>query len=418
MQFVLQEQLSLKFCQTYVIQTQSDSQDMKKIQSWARAQMEMKQIGAYASVFLENEYHVLVTFTSAFKKEDRYQKIQTELKKYQVEAKIKISPLTRRLQRKLGLGDAKKDILQHLQDLEKIIEEGSWEKRQEAWDELAIIWPEGKKLMEFPDVTPYMLLNYLTAPAQTSVRECAHEDTISMGLNKNLSLCRNDKTHLPPFYYCKNCKQKYCLKCCQKAIIENEEVRTLDEMRKWIAEQADDIPKFVFTHPTDPLPFYVLDSKKISEEEKLWWIRGELGSEACLTAFAKYFIYIFADCIQDEKKLKQKINELYCTYKNLPKRKLEDIPNQDKGPFHRIWNKKAPDYCDCGAKIKENAQFCQKCRPNPMLDLKRKFEISKPRDDDDDLTKKMRKIQTDMNQVYGIEPIEKRKGHLCKVPFL
>ena len=81
--------------------------------------MEMKQIGAYASIFLENEYHVLVTFTSAFKKEDRYQKIQTELKKYQVEAKIKISPLTRRLQRKLGLGDAKKDILQHLQDLEK-----------------------------------------------------------------------------------------------------------------------------------------------------------------------------------------------------------------------------------------------------------------------------------------------------------
>ena len=140
-------------------------------------------------------------------------------------------------------------------------------------------------------------------------------------------------------------------------------------MRKWIAEQADDIPKFVFTHPTEPLPFYVLDSKKISEEEKLWWIRGELGSEACLTAFAKYFIYIFADCIQDEKKLKQKINELYCTYTDLPKRNLEDIPNQDKGPFHSIWNKNAPDYCDCGAKIKENAQYCQKCRPNPLLDL-------------------------------------------------
>ena len=109
---------------------------------------------------------------------------------------------------------------------------------------------------------------------------------------------------------------------------------------------------------------------------------------------------------------------MYCTYKDLPKRNLEDIPNQDKGPFHRIWNKKAPDYCECGAKIKEKAQFCQKCRPNPMLDLKRKFEISKARDDDDDLTKKMRKIQTDMNQVYGHAPIEKRNEHLCKVPFL
>ena len=115
---------------------------------------------------------------------------------------------------------------------------------------------------------------------------------------------------------------------------------------------------------------------------------------------------------------KPKIDQLYCTYKNLPKRKLEDIPNQDKGPFHRIWNKKAPDYCDCGAKIKENAQYCQKCRPNPLLDgRKRKFEISNPREDDDDLTKKIRTMQMDMNQVNGFEPIEKRKEHLCMVPF-
>ena len=205
----------------------------------------------------------------------------------------------------MGLGDAKKDILQHLQDLEKIIEEGSWEKRQEAWDELAIIWPEGKKLMEFPDVTPYMLLNYLTAPAQTSLRECAHENTVCLGLRAH-SLCCNNKTHLAPFYYCKICKQKYCLKCCQKAIIENEEVRTLDEMRKWIAEQKDDIPKFVFTHPTEPLPFYVLDSKKMHDDEKLWWIEHELGFEASLTDFAKYFILLFGDCVKGEKLQKPK----------------------------------------------------------------------------------------------------------------
>ena len=72
---------------------------------------------------------------------------------------------------------------------------------------------------------------------------------------------------------------------------------------------------------------------------------------------------------------------------------LEDIPNQDKGPFHRIWNKKAPDYCDCGSKIRANAQYCQKCRPNPLLDSgKRKLEISEPRDDDNSLTRKIRRI--------------------------
>ena len=215
MQFVLQEDIKISFCQTYVIQV--IPKDYEKVAKWACAQMALNLVGAYANIYLENENYILITFTSAFKKEDRYQKIQTELKKYQVEAKIKISPLTRRLQRKLGLGDAKKDILQHLQDLEKIIEEGSWEKRQEAWDELAIIWPEGKKLMKFPDVTPYMLLNYLTAPAQTSLRECAHENTVCLGLRAH-SLCCNNKTHLAPFYYCKICKQKYCLKCCQKLL--------------------------------------------------------------------------------------------------------------------------------------------------------------------------------------------------------
>ena len=218
--------------------------------------MEMNQIGAYASVFLENEYHVLVTFTSAFKKEDRYQKIQTELKKYQVEAKIKISPLTRRLQRKFGFGDAKKDIQKHLQELEKLIEEGTWEEKEEAWKELAIIWPEGKQLMEFPDVTPFLLLNYFTAPKQTSLPECAHETTFLCQ-----GQCTNDETHIAQ-YYCRTCKKKYCLKCCQKAINELEKARTLDEMQKWMAEQPADTTKFVFTHPTKPLPFYVLDSKK------------------------------------------------------------------------------------------------------------------------------------------------------------
>ena len=117
MQFVLQEDIKISFCQTYVIQV--IPKDYEKVAKWACAQMALNLVGAYANIYLENENYVLITFTSAFKKEFRYQKIQEELKKYNLEAKVKISPLTRRIQRKLGLGDAKKDILQHLQDLEK-----------------------------------------------------------------------------------------------------------------------------------------------------------------------------------------------------------------------------------------------------------------------------------------------------------
>ena len=78
MQFVLQEEIKISFCQTYVIQVQPN--DYERVAKWARAQLEIKLIGAYAHVFLENKFHVLVTFTSAFKKEFRYQKIQEELK--------------------------------------------------------------------------------------------------------------------------------------------------------------------------------------------------------------------------------------------------------------------------------------------------------------------------------------------------
>ena len=158
--------------------------------------------------------------------------------------------------------------------------------------------------------------------------------------------------------------------------------------------------------------------QKIPEEEKLLWIQQEIGSDANLTEFAKYFLFIFADCIRDDQKLKQKINELYCTYKKLPKRKLEKIPNRDKGPFHRLWNKDAPDYCDCGKKISANARYCQKCQPPDPFFGKRKFEISAPRDDDDDLTTELRRIGMQMNKVSDIDPFQKRKKHRCLMPFL
>ena len=78
MQFIIQEDIKIIFCQTYVIQVQPNDRD--RVRRWASAQMDTDLIGAYGEVFLENKFHILVTFTSAFRKDIRYQKIQEELK--------------------------------------------------------------------------------------------------------------------------------------------------------------------------------------------------------------------------------------------------------------------------------------------------------------------------------------------------
>ena len=87
MQFVLQEDIKISFCQTYVIQV--IPKDYEKVAKWACAQMGLNLVGAYANIYLENENYVLITFTSAFKKEFRYQKIQEELKNTTLKQKSK-----------------------------------------------------------------------------------------------------------------------------------------------------------------------------------------------------------------------------------------------------------------------------------------------------------------------------------------
>ena len=78
MEFVLQEEIKINFCQTYVIQVQPNDRD--RVRRWASAQIDTDLIGAYGEIFLENKYNILVTFASAFRKDVRYQKIQEELK--------------------------------------------------------------------------------------------------------------------------------------------------------------------------------------------------------------------------------------------------------------------------------------------------------------------------------------------------
>ena len=52
-------------------------------------------------------------------------------------------------------------------------------------------------------------------------------------------------------------------------------------VRAWLLKRNPENDKYPRTrfvqHPENPLPFYVLDASKIHDNEKLEWIRGEIG---------------------------------------------------------------------------------------------------------------------------------------------
>ena len=59
MEFVLQEEIKINFCQTYVIQVEPNERD--RVRRWASAQIDTDLIGAYGEIFLENKYRLKTT---------------------------------------------------------------------------------------------------------------------------------------------------------------------------------------------------------------------------------------------------------------------------------------------------------------------------------------------------------------------
>ena len=100
-------------------------------------------------------------------------------------------------------------------------------------------------------------------------------------------------------------------------------------------------------HPTRPLPFSVQDHVKWPDEEKLAWIRQELGEGAELEDFAKKWRELFGDKIRGEVPQKAACIKLYGMYappeEGRAWRNESDLPPETLEPFQRIWDVNAPD---------------------------------------------------------------------------
>jgi len=106
-------------------------------------------------------------------------------------------------------------------------------------------------------------------------------------------------------------------------------------------------------HPVRPLPFYVFDQQKMSDDEKLEWLLQELGHHADLQEFAAKFIDLFGDKIKTESQQKSIALKLFSKYSGCEWKKESDLTPDVLEQFQRIWHPDAPSRCrECGKAIR------------------------------------------------------------------
>jgi hypothetical protein len=101
-------------------------------------------------------------------------------------------------------------------------------------------------------------------------------------------------------------------------------------------------------HPTAPLPFFVRDYARWPDDEKLAWIRQELGNNADLPDFARCY-EPFADAKKGAAQQKAACLKLFGEHSGSTWRKECDLPPEELTGFQRAWEPDAPERCcECG----------------------------------------------------------------------
>ena len=268
-----------------------------------------------------------------------------------------VRPLTRRLQRLFHWGDAHAKRA----DVEKACKAADV-------DELLAIMPEARRVIERDDPAELALLPLVHDALQSppALEDCQHEffqehrfePTVPGPCPLATPGCK--KPHAAPFTRCRKCRLVRCL-LCARALGERQEERDdiLDLYREC---QKPPSPAFGapeaqwLQHPTRPLPFYVLDWQRVPVNEKLSWLRQELGEDADLCDFAQKFLELFSESCRDKDTQRKAILQLYSRYApECQWRKEAHIPPGLREEFQRIWNPQAPTRCkECAAALTGN----------------------------------------------------------------
>lgn len=95
-------------------------------------------------------------------------------------------------------------------------------------------------------------------------------------------------------------------------------------------------------HPLQPRPFYAIDYKDLPNNEKLTWLRQELGNDAELPDFAAKILELLGDKRQGEGPQRDLVVKLNAGYtEGRVSQKPTDLSPAELTAFFRVWDPKA-----------------------------------------------------------------------------
>ena len=115
------------------------------------------------------------------------------------------------------------------------------------------------------------------------------------------------------------------------------------------------------SHPTRPLAFTVIDQRNVPEDEKLAWMRQELGNDAELPEFAAKFAELFGDKVRGTVPQKAACLRLYGLYRPDVRgwAREHDLPPADQEAFRRVWGDDRKLCRECASVVGEPGKlFC------------------------------------------------------------
>ena len=114
-------------------------------------------------------------------------------------------------------------------------------------------------------------------------------------------------------------------------------------------------------HPTRPLAFSVIDQRNVPEDEKLAWMRQELGDNAELPDFAEKFVDLFGHKVHGTVPQKRACLRLYGLYRPDIRGwdREHDLPPPDQEAFRRVWGDDRKLCRECASVVREPGKlFC------------------------------------------------------------
>ena len=344
-----------QFVQTYVVKA-SEGVASHILGTWAAVQgvlgagaWSVVEVGDQAS----RDLYLVVTFQDAHRFKFRADSMKESLLQLPTHPTVEwVRPLTRRLQRYFGWGD----VCATEADVRRACEENDAA-------ELTTLMPEAATIIENADfaMLPELFVALRAGVPQLGVEDCEHEFFQEQSrFHQVMGPCGapNCRSPVRPYTRCKKCKLALCDRC---ATDNDEAQRDRRALQTLVQEARQARAPTYWQHPERPLPFYVINQKKMPDAEKLAWLRQELGPGADLPRFATTFCSLFEDKLRGDIPQKAKVLALYALYvpigsKACEWRKESDLPPEELEAFQKVWTSTAPRRCrECNKALPEDA---------------------------------------------------------------